>query len=320
MQYRLLGKCGMKVSQFGLGGWTTFGASVSDEGVVKSLITRAFDAGIILFDIADVYAKGQTEIAMGKVLRDFPRHELVITSKVFFPMSDHVNDRGLSRKHIFESVHKSLKRIGTDYLDIYFCHRHDPDTPLEETARAMDDLIHQGKTLYWGTSEWTSRQVLEVHNVCNDLNLYRPQVEQPQYSLLARDKFEHGVRDTAMDNGMGVITWSPLAYGILTGKYDRGLPANARLTQIEWLREGALTEDRLEAVRRLKTISDQMGCTRAQIALAWVSAQLGISGVLLGVTRMEQLEENLGALRVKLDKTCIADLDKLFPSTGRLRS
>ena len=174
MIYRPLGRCGMKVSALSLGGWTTFGESVNEKQTVRDIMCAAFEAGINYFDISDVYNRGETERAMGEVLREFPRHETVIASKVFFPMSDDVNDRGLSRKHIMESVDKSLQRVGTDYLDLYFCHRYDPSTPLEETARAMDDLVHQGKVLYWGTSEWSGGQLRDVHTLCGKRNLYCP--------------------------------------------------------------------------------------------------------------------------------------------------
>ncbi len=314
MQYRALGRCGTRVSVFGLGGWLTYGGSVKDLKEVRAILTTAFEAGVNFFDIADAYASGKAEKVMGKVLADFPRHELVISSKVFFPMSDDVNDRGLSRKHIFESVHKSLRRIGTDYLDLYFCHRFDEHTPLEETARAMDDLVHQGKVLYWGTSEWTGAQLRELHGICAQGNLYRPQVEQPQYSLIARAKFESEVRPVAREHGMGLVVWSPLAMGVLTGKYDRGIPKDSRMAQEEWLRKDRLTEKNLERVRRFKVFADALGCSRAQLALAWVEAQEGVSSVVLGAASLKQLRENLGALAIRLDEDLNRKLIELFPT------
>lgn len=320
MPYRSLGRCGTKVSAFGLGGWTTFGESVRDDKTIRSILTTAFTAGINFFDIADVYAKGESERVMGKVLAELPRHELVISSKVFFPMSDDINDRGLSRKHIMESIDKTLQRIGTDYLDIYFCHRFDKDTPLEETARAMADLVHQGKVLYWGTSQWRGDQLQDAHRLCREHNLYAPQVEQPQYNLLARDRFEHSALPAIMEHGMGVVTWSPLESGILTGKYDAGLPEDSRLRRIDWLREDALTEDRLARVREFKSIADLLGRTRAQVALAWVVSRPGVSSVILGATRLAQLQENLESLSLSLDNDTVRTLDRLFPSAGRERS
>jgi voltage-dependent potassium channel beta subunit len=311
--YRSLGKCGAKVSALGLGGWTTFGGSLVDKARVREILTAAFESGINFFDIADVYARGEAERMMGEVLQEFPRHRLVISSKVFFPVSEDVNDRGLSRKHIFESIDKSLKRIGTDYLDIYFCHRADSETPLEETVRAMDDLVHQGKVLYWGTSEWSGEFLRQVHALCGEKNYYRPQVEQPQYNLLERSKFETETRDVALRHGMGLVVWSPLASGLLTGKYDEGFPAGARLSEIEWLREGVVTEESLKKVRRFKALADELGCTRAQLALAWLLRQEGISSVITGATRVEQLRENLRSLAVKIPAEINRKIEEIFP-------
>ena len=316
MTYRPLGRCGTKVSVLGLGGWTTFGGSVTEEEQVRSIIRAAYEAGINFYDIADVYAAGEAERVMGRALADFPRHSLVISSKLYWPMSEDVNDRGLSRKHIRESVEKSLKRIGTDYLDVYFCHRFDEDTPVEETARAMDDLVRQGKILYWGTSEWTGGQLSDAHALCRRLNLNPPQVEQPQYSLLVRDKVEEDVLPEAEKNGMGLVVWSPLASGLLTGKYDRGVPKDSRLGRIDWLREHVLTEERLKRVRSMKAVADELGVERSQLALAWAASRPGVSSVITGATRLEQLRENLGALAIKLSKHALAELDKIFPAAS----
>ena len=313
MQYRPLGRCGTKVSVFGLGGWTTFGGSVTDGETIRAILTTAFDAGVNFFDIADAYETGEAERVMGRVLNDFPRHELVITSKVYFPMSGDVNDRGLSRKHIFESVEKTLKRIGTDYVDIYFCHRFDENTPVEETARAMDDLVRQGKVLYWGTSEWTGAQLRDVHAICDRRNLYPPQVEQPQYSLLVRAKFENDVMPAAVELGMGMVVWSPLGLGLLTGKYDDGIPEDSRLGKIDWLRDWFHTEERAERVRRFKSIADSQGHSRAQLALAWAVAQPCVSSVILGCTSTEQLQQNLASLAIELTDDLKTRLDELFP-------
>jgi len=314
MQYRPLGRCGTKVSTFGLGGWTTFGGSVNEQRQVTEILEAAFDRGVNFFDIADVYARGKAEEMMGHALGQFPRHELVISSKVFWPMSDDVNDKGLSRKHIKESVERSLKRIGTDYLDIYFCHRYDPDTPLEETCAAMDDLMRQGKILYWGTSEWTGAQLAEAHEITRERRLYGPQVEQPQYNLFARDKVEDDVQPVAAQTGMGLVTWSPLASGVLTGKYDDGVPEDSRLGRIAWLRDQLHAEEKLEPVRKMKAVADELGCTRTQLALAWANAQPGISSVILGATSVAQLHENLGALDVQVTDEVRQALDGLFPA------
>lgn len=314
MTYRPLGRCGTKVSTLSLGGWTTFGGSITSEQTTREILHAAFDEGVNFFDIADVYALGAAETIMGKALAALPRQHLVLSSKCFWPMSQDVNDRGLSRKHIVESVERSLSRIGTDYLDILFCHRFDEETPLEETVRAMEDLIRQGKLLYWGTSEWTGAQLREAHAIADKRNAYGPQVEQPQYSLLVRDKVEQDVQPAASDHGMGLVVWSPLASGLLTGKYDDAVPEDTRLARIDWLREQLFEGDGREKVRAMKTLADDLGCTRTQLALAWAAAQPGISSVILGATSLEQLRENLGALDVTLTDDVRAGLDELFPA------
>jgi voltage-dependent potassium channel beta subunit len=313
MSYRPLGRCGTKVSTLSLGGWTTFGGSITDEALTRSILHAAFDAGVNFFDIADVYALGAAETIMGKALAELPRNHLVISSKCYWPFSPDVNDRGLSRKHIHESVNASLKRIGTDYLDIMFCHRYDEETPLEETVRAMEDLVRQGKILYWGTSEWTGDQLRASHGTADSYGAYAPQVEQPQYSLLVRDAVEGDVQPAADDLGMGLVVWSPLASGLLTGKYDAGVPEDSRLGQIDWLRESLLTDDKLERVRAMKAIADDAGCSRTQLALAWAAAKPGISSVILGATSVAQLEENLGAHAVDMTPERIAALEAIFP-------
>jgi len=227
-------------------------------------------------------------------------------------MSDDINDRGLSRKHIMESIDKSLKRIGTDYLDMYFCHRWDEETPVEETVRAMDDLIHQGKVLYWGTSEWSADQIQQAVDVARQYNLYPPQVEQPQYNLLVRRRFEQEIMPKAQQLGMGLVTWSPLASGLLTGKYDNAVPEDSRLAQIDWLRESVLKEERLEKVRRFKPLADELGVSRSELAIAWVLRQPAVSSVITGATRVEQLESNLRAANLKLDDEILARLDAIF--------
>jgi voltage-dependent potassium channel beta subunit len=316
MPYRRLGRSGVKVSALSLGGWTTFGAAVTDDDLIARIIHRAFDAGVTFFDIADVYARGEAERRMGAVLRQLPRHELVISSKVFWPMSDDVNDRGLSRKHIVESVEKSLKRIGTDYLDLYFCHRFDEETPVEETARAMDDLVRQGKVLYWGTSEWSGAQLRDVHALANKRGFDAPVVEQPQYSLLARQRFEQDVRPAATSLGMGLVVWSPLASGVLTGKYDDGIPLGSRLEKLEWLRETFLSDEKIAKVKQFAELAKERGTSRTRLALAWALRQPGVSSVILGATTLAQLEENLAALDDLVDDELDARLQGLFGSAG----
>ncbi len=311
MRYRHLGRAGIQVSELSLGGWITFGGSITDFELARDIITTAYDNGINFFDIADIYAKGAAETLMGSVLKDFPRHTLVISSKVYWPMSDDPNDQGLSRKHIMESIDRSLQRIGTDYLDLYFCHRFDEHTPVEETVRAMDDLIHQGKVLYWGTSEWTAAQIQEALDICERYNLYRPQVEQPQYNLLHRRRIEDEILPLAERNGIGLVVWSPLASGLLTGKYDDGIPEDSRLAQEAWLRRTHGRQDPVEAVRKLKPIADELGVTRAQLAIAWTLRQPGVSSAITGATRVSQLEETLKALDVTLDEDVLSRIDAI---------
>jgi voltage-dependent potassium channel beta subunit len=311
MSYRSLGKSGLKVSTFSLGGWTTFGGSVTDTDLVKKIHRRAYEAGINFFDNADIYAKGESEKIVGLALKEFPRHELVISSKVFWPMSEDINDKGLSRKHIMESVRASLKRMGTDYLDLYFCHRFDPGTPLLETIRAMDDLIRQGHILYWGTSEWTGDQLREAHKICQDGGYYKPQVEQPQYNLMVRSKFEQDVAPAARELGMGLVTWSPMASGFLSGKYDKP-GEEGRLNKMNWLKNEYLTPANHEKMMQFKKLSEQKGVERGQIAIAWVAQHPDVSSVILGVTELEQLEKNLKAMRVTLSASEDRSLKGLF--------
>ena len=313
MEYRTLGQCGLKVSVLGIGGWNTFGSCVTDMKIINNILTTAFEAGINYFDIADAYACGKAEVVMGKVLGDFPRNELVITSKLFFPMSDDVNDRGLSRKHIMESIEKSLKRIGTEYIDIYYCHRYDNNTPLEETARAMDDLVRQGKILYWGTSQWTVQQINKLLKICDAINIYKPQVEHPQYNLLFRSFFESELRPTAKDNGLGLVVWSPLASGLLTGKYDDGIPENSRLSRVNWLEDIICTENNLNCIRKLKMIADSIGVSRGEMSLAWIMSQPGVSCVVTGASNVKQLRENLGALEIDVTQEISNKINDIFP-------
>lgn len=314
MKYRNLGASGLKVSLFGLGGWTTFGGTIADDKLIKSILYAAFEAGVNFFDIADIYAKGESERMMGKVLREFPRERLVISSKLFWPMSDDVNDCGLSRKHIMESIDKSLKRVGTDYFDMYFCHRYDDTTPVEETARAMDDLVRAGKILYWGTSEWNGAQLRKAAAVCDRRNLYFPAVEQPQYNLLTRKRFEEDVAPVCRDLGMGTVVWSPLASGMLTGKYDSGIPENSRLARIEWLKDGLYTEDRIVKIKEFGRIAAELSVTRTQLALAWAASNPVVSSVILGATSHSQLMENIGALNIIMTSELKGRLESLFSS------
>jgi|SRR5690554_6861513 len=313
MRYRRVGDSGLKVSELSLGGWTTFGDSVTDPQLTRDLITLAYENGINFFDIADSYARGGAERAMGAVLKEFPRHTLVISSKLYWPISDDINDRGLSRKHIMESIDRSLRNIGTDYLDIYFCHRYDAETPVEETACAMDDLIRRGKILYWGTSEWTDQQLQEALDICDDYGLYRPIVEQPQYNLIHRRRIEESILPLVEEEGIGLVVWSPLASGLLTGKYDDATPEDSRLAQKDWLAQNLLKDDLRDAVRQLKPIANDLGVTRAQLAIAWTLHQPAVSSAITGATKISQLEDTLKAVEIELDEDVLEHIDELFP-------
>lgn len=312
MQYRRLGAAGMKVSTVALGGWINFGEGKVAQDTARGIVETAYDSGINFFDLADVYGNGGAEEQMGAILKQYPRHTLVISTKVFWPMSDDINDRGLSCKHILESIDKSLKRLQTDYVDIYFCHRPDPETPIRETAQAMHTLIEQGKVLYWGTSEWSGAQITEAYEVCDRYGWHLPRVEQPQYSMLYRERVEGEILPVTAPRGIGLVTWSPLAMGMLTGKYDAGIPEDTRFQREPWAKERYFNDQNAARVRRLKPIADELGISRSQLALAWVLRHPGVSSVIIGATRPEQVQENVGAAEVELSADVITRIDEIL--------
>lgn len=312
MKYRRLGDAGMKVSAISLGGWINFGEGKVAEDEARRVVERAYELGVNFFDIADVYGLGGAEKQMGAILKQFPRHTLVVSTKVHGPMSDDVNDRGLSRKHILESIDKSLDRLQMDYVDIYFCHRPDPETPILETARAMADIIQQGKVMYWGTSEWEAHQIGEALRICERHNLPKPQTDQPQYSMLFRERVEQQILPVTYPNGIGLVPWSPLAYGMLTGKYDEGVPEDSRFAREEWARERMMTPENVERVRRLKPLADQLGISRAQLALAWLLRQPGVSSVITGATKAAQIEDNVKAADVEIPQAMLDEIDQIL--------
>lgn len=315
MHYRRLGHSGLKVSEISLGAWITFGEQI-DESTAISLIKEAFDQGINFFDNADMYANGQAELVMGKAISDMNREDLVISSKVFWPTFKGPNGRGLSRKHITESIHASLKRLGTDYLDLYFCHRYDPDTPVEEVVRTMTDLVHQGKILYWGTSEWEASQVMQAYGVAREYGLIPPSMDQPQYNLFHRKRVEDTLMPVCRELGFGLTTFSPLYYGVLSGKYNMGIPKGSRasLEDYGWIRD-RITPERIEIVKQLSEVAQDLDITPAQLAIAWILRRKEVSTVITGATRLEQLDENLGA-STAYEKLTELDIDRIFACLG----
>jgi len=303
MQYRRLGKSGLQLSALSFGAWVTFGTQVG-RSLARDLLAMAHDHGINFFDNAETYNNGVAETLMGDVLADlrFPRDSYCVSSKVYFGAVDDPlpTQRGLSRKHVIEACHQALQRLRVEHLDLYFCHRPDPDTPIAETVAAMDTLVRQGKVLYWGTSEWPAEAIVEAHKVARENHMFAPVMEQPQYNLLHRERVEQEYAPLYETYGMGTTIWSPLASGLLSGKYNNGVPSESRLAQpgYAWLREAVLENDgsRLEKVRRLAPIAAELDVSMAQLAIAWCLANPHVSTVMLGASKLEQLEQNLGAL------------------------
>jgi voltage-dependent potassium channel beta subunit len=312
MEYRRLGDAGMKISVVAIGGWINFEQGKLAEDETRAVMERAYELGVNFFDSADVYGRGSSERVMGEVLSQYERSTFVLSTKVFGQMSDDINDRGLSRKHIFESIDKSLERLQTDYIDIYFCHRPDPETPILETARAMNDLIQQGAVMYWGTSEWEAHQIAEALRICEKHNLHKPQTDQPQYSMLFRDRVEKQILPLTEPAGIGLVPWSPLAYGMLTGKYDDGVPEDSRFAREEWAKKIFMTDANVERVRNLKPVADRLGVTRAQLALGWLLRQPGVSSVITSATKVSQVEDNVGAASIKFSEDDLKEIDEIL--------
>ncbi|MBO0888853.1 aldo/keto reductase [Candidatus Bathyarchaeota archaeon] len=313
MNYRRLGSSGLKVSELSLGAWVTYGGQVGEEVAVKCM-SRAYDAGVNFFDNAEAYAHGNAETVMGNVIKQlgWKRENIVVSSKVFWG-GEGPNDRGLSRKHIYEACRNSLKRLQLSYLDLFFCHRPDPNTPIEETVRAMDDLVHQGLILYWGTSEWSGADIMRAYGIAREMDLTPPTMEQPQYNMLHREKVEVEFAPLYRDIGLGTTIWSPLASGLLTGKYAKGVPAGSRasLPGYEWLKENMITPANIEKVKQLEPIAKDLDCTLAQLGLAWCLKNPNVSTVITGASRPEQVVENMKAEDVigKMDSAIMERID-----------
>ena len=320
MEYRYLGKSGLKVSALSLGAWVTYGGQVGDQ-VAQECMTAAFEAGVNFFDNAEAYADGKAEITMGKVIRKagWKRSDLVISTKIFWSGSEGPNDSGLSFKHIIEGTNAALERLQMEYVDLIFCHRPDIHTPIEETVRAMNQVINQGKAFYWGTSEWSAQQIMEAYAVARREHLMPPQMEQPQYNMFERERVEKEYERLYTEIGLGMTTWSPLAGGILTGKYSEGIPENTRVTLegYEWLREMFENEQgqtRIEQARQLMPIAEELGCSLAQLALAWCLKNPNVSSVITGASRAEQVNENMKALDVleQLDDGVMEQIEEVL--------
>ena len=302
MEYRRLGGSGLKLSALSFGSWVTFSFQ-ADGAAAGELMALAYDRGINFFDNAEVYAAGESERIMGGVLRTlgWGRDTFCVSSKVYWG-GDRPTQRGLHRKHIFDACHAALRRLQVDYLDLYYCHRPDLETPIEETVRAMHDLVQQGKVMYWGTSEWDARQIQEAYGLARQHSLTPPTMEQPQYNMLHRDKVEREFHPLYREIGLGTTTWSPLASGILTGKYRDGVPPGSRMTvpDYQWLREQAIDSEegkaKIRKAAELEGMARELGITPAQLAIAWCLRNPNVSSVILGATRAEQLTENLDAL------------------------
>ncbi|GAB4398781.1 MAG: aldo/keto reductase [Microscillaceae bacterium] len=326
MRYRRLGKSGLQVSELSFGSWLTFGMQISND-TAQALMHRAYDAGINFFDNAEVYAEGRSEEVMGEILAkaQWPRDTFVVSSKVFWG-GEKPNQKGLNRKHIIEACHAALRRLRVEYLDLFFCHRADLNTPMEETVRAMSDLIQQGKILYWGTSEWTAQEIMEAYAIARQYHLVPPTMEQPQYNMFHRERFEKEYHKLYPEIGIGTTIWSPLYSGLLTGKYNDGIPEGSRVDHHRdagWLQEriaGEQAKPLLEKVKQLALLAQELGTTLPCLAIAWCLKNPNVSTVILGASKLHQLEENLGAipLQDQLSKEIMDQIERILGNQPKI--
>jgi len=325
MEYRRLGRSGLKLGALSFGSWVTFSFQL-DAAKADTIMGKAYDAGVNFFDNAEVYADGESEKIMGGVLErsGWGRDTYIVSSKVYWG-GDLPTQRGLHRKHVHDACHAALRRLRVDYLDLFFCHRPDLETPIEETVHAMDTLIRQGKVLYWGTSEWSAQQIQQAYGVARQYGLTPPTMEQPQYNMLHRDRVEREYHALYNEIGLGTTIWSPLASGILTNKYSGGIPAGSRMTlpAYDWLRERMESPEgkqQIEMAAALKPVADDLGCSMAQLAIAWCLKNPRVSTVILGASRVEQLDENLAALNVveSLDNEVMDRIETILDNKPKL--
>ncbi len=315
MKYRRLGRTGLKVSEISLGGWLTYGNTTERE-TTEAIIDTAYQSGINFFDCANVYARGESEKVMGALLSKYPRDSYVLTTKAFWPMGDGPNDKGLSRQHIYSQVHASLKRLGTDYIDIFYCHRFDPDADLYETVRTIDDFVRQGKILYVGVSEWTASQIVEGLRIQDKYLLDRFVVNQPIYNLINRG-IEPEIAPTCIQNGMGIVPFSPLAQGFLSGKYRKGkeIPKDSRAANdniSQFIIDRYLTPGNFDIIENFVNFAEQKECTPSQLALAWVLHKPGVVSALTGASKPSQVEDNIKAIDISLTDEELTSLENIF--------
>jgi voltage-dependent potassium channel beta subunit len=313
MRYRNLGHSGLKLSVVGLGSWLTYGSAV-DASTARACVLRAWERGVNFIDTANVYARGAAEEALGPILKELDRDSLVLATKVYFTMGDRPNERGLSRKHVRDQIHHSLRRLQVDYVDLYQCHRYDVETPLEETCEVMNDLVRSGKILYWGVSEWNADQIIAAVTLCRARGWAVPVSNQPQYSALWR-RVEERVLPVCEQYGLGNVVWSPLAMGILTGKYldAKNPPPGTRAAGAgKEMMEDYFTQSRLDAVQELVPVAKRANCSLAQLALAWCLRQPSVTSTIVGATKIEHVDDNVAAADLDLDPSIFAEMDRIL--------
>lgn len=320
MEYRKMGKTGLQLSVLSFGSWVTFHKQIND-GLADELMGIAYDAGVNFFDNAEVYALGESEKMMGRVLKakNWDRTSYTISSKAFFGWrgkNNKPNQTGLSRKHLTEACNEALQRLQTDYLDLFFCHRPDKNTPIEEVVWTMNTLIQQGKILYWGTSEWSGVEIMEAHRVAQSYRLIGPAMEQPQYNLFEREKLEKDYLEVFKNVGLGTTIWSPLAAGLLTGKYNNGIPEDSRLAipGFDWLKDRWIMDEKIDKVKKLQSLASELGVSLPALSIAWCIKNPNVTTAILGATKKEQLLDNLSALEVvsTLDNTVIDKIEAIM--------